>query len=120
MMVGTQGGLDISAGISDSSFYLNRFLGNIAQSIAPGAGVTLDSGSTRVGGSHYSTFAVTGNPSTTPYSYGNGFFDNFPYQSADPGRPVQITSPFPSGAAAVGSTKTISWIADACIYVDLS
>jgi nitrous oxidase accessory protein NosD len=120
MVVATQGGLDISSSISASSFYLNRFLGNIAQSIAPGAGVTLDSGSTRVGGSHYSTFAVTGNPSTTPYNYGNGFSDRFPYQSADLGRPVQISSSFPSGAAAVGSIKTISWIADACIYVDLA
>ncbi len=119
MMVGTQGGLDIAASTSTSAFYLNRFLESNAQSIAPGAGVTLDSGSTRVGGSHYSNFAVTGNPSTTPKSYGNGFFDNFPYQSADLGRPVQISSSFPSGAAAVGSTKTISWIADACIYVDL-
>jgi parallel beta-helix repeat protein len=123
----------ISAATTSGSLYLNRhFNATIHYSFSP-TGMQWDSGSTVLGGNYYSDFTTAnGNPSngSTPYtniidntSGGRGAYeDRYPYESESLGKTYGVLAQLPAAGAslAAGTFKTISWISQGCVFVDLT
>jgi parallel beta-helix repeat protein len=128
-----QEGEYINAATTSGSLYLNRHLNApLHYSFSP-TGMQWDSGSTVLGGNYYSDFTTAnGNPSngSTPYtniidntSGGRGLYeDRYPYQSEGLGKTYGVWAQLPAAGAslAAGTFKTISWISQGCVYVDLT
>jgi parallel beta-helix repeat protein len=126
-------GEQIDASASGISLFLNRHLNTPNHYTFAGASVQWDSGSTALGGNFFSDFlSSNGNPSngSTPYTRilqdnqgDTGLYkDNYPYQSESLGRQYLVSAVLPSAGSslAAGSLKTISWISQACVLVDLT
>jgi parallel beta-helix repeat protein len=123
----------IDAATTSGSLYLNRHLNaSVHYSLSP-TGMQWDSGSTVLGGNFYSDFtSANGNPSSgsTPYtnilqdtSGHRGLYeDRYPYQSETLGKTYGITMKLPAAGTslAAGTFKTISWISQGCVFVDLT
>ena len=126
-------GEDINAATTSGALYLNRHLNaSIHYSFSP-TGIHWDSGSTVLGGNYYSDFTTAnGNPSngSTPYTniYDNSsgakgvYEDRYPYQSEALGKTYGVMAQLPAAGAslAAGTFKTISWISQGCVLVDLT
>ncbi len=123
----------IDAATTSGSLYLNRHFNSPAHYSLSPSGMQWDSGSTVLGGSFYSDFgSANGNPSngSTPYtnifnnlSGGRGSYeDRYPYQSEQLGRSYGVAMQLPAAGAslAAGTFKTISWISQGCVFVDLT
>lgn len=117
---------------SSGSLYLNRHLNApLHYSFSPT--MQWDSGSTVLGGNYYSDFTTAnGNPSngSTPYTNiiddSNGdegiYKDRYPYKSEGLGKTYGVVTQLPAAGAslAAGTFKTISWISQGCVFVDLT
>jgi parallel beta-helix repeat protein len=123
----------IDAATTSGSLYLNRHFNDTIHYSFSGTGITWDSGSTVLGGNYYSDFTTAnGNPSngSTPYtnifdatSGGIGqYVDHYPYQSEALGKTYGVLAQLPAAGAslAAGTFKTISWISQGCVFVDLT
>jgi uncharacterized protein (TIGR03437 family) len=116
-----------------TSLYLNRhFNASLHYTFSPAA-VQWDSGSTVLGGNFYSDFSgANGNPSngSTPYTNiyqtsggAKGMYqDRYPYQSENMGKLYGVVAFLPAAGTslAAGTFKTISWVSQACVSVDLT
>jgi parallel beta-helix repeat protein len=117
------------------SIFGNRYFNDLNHYTFTGSGVTWDSGSNVLGGNFFSDFtSANGNPSngSTPYTNilnnqnntnNRGVYqDNYPYQSENLGKLYGVTVRTPASGiyAAVGSQRTISWISQGCVLVDLA
>jgi len=112
---------------SSGSLYLNRHLNApLHYSYSPTV-MQWDSGSAVLGGNYYSDFTTAnGNPSngSTPYTniIGGQYEDRYPYQSESLGKTYGVVAQLPAAGAslAAGTFKTISWISQGCVLVDLT
>jgi hypothetical protein len=112
--------------VTNSVLYMNRAIitGTYYQFSDTGAGVMWDAGP-RLGGNYWAGFAANGDPSngSTPFTNFNGgtFTDHYPYQHEYFGRPYQMQVNLPAAGATVaaGSQKTVAWISQGCVFVDI-
>ena len=115
----------IDAATTSAVLYMNRHLNaSLHYSLSP-SGIQWDSGSTVLGGNFYSDFtSANGNPSngSTPYTHINSGQDRYPYQSESMGKNYGVTMQLPAAGTslAAGTFKTISWISQGCVFVDLT
>jgi hypothetical protein len=118
-------GESLDAATSSAVLYTNRHL-NAPQHFSPNSsGIQWDSGSTVLGGSFYSDFtSANGNPSngSTPYTNISSGTDHYPYQAESLGKNYGVTVQLPAAGTslAAGTFKTISWISQGCVFVDLT
>jgi uncharacterized protein (TIGR03437 family) len=118
---------------SATSLYLNRHFNVPAHYSFSPAAVQWDSGSPVLGGNFYSDFsAANGNPSngSTPYTniYQNAagakgmYQDRYPYQSENLGKSYGVVALLPAAGTmlAAGTLKTIAWVSQECMLVDLT
>ena len=117
-------GEDIVDSATTGSLYLNRHF-NTATYFSLSSGMQWDSGSPVLGGNYYSNFtSANGNPGTIPYTniQGGKDQDRYPYESEALGKTYGVVTQLPASGAslAAGTFKTISWISQGCVLVDLT
>ncbi len=124
---------NINATTTSASLYLNRHLNAPDHYSFTPSGTQWDSGSPVLGGNYYSDFTTAnGNPSNGSTTYTNIFQDvqgdrgiykdNYPYQSESLGKTYGVAPILPAAGTylAAGTFKTISWVSQSCVFVDLT
>ncbi len=131
-MMNFHGGPSFWENVTNAKFFRNRLF-NVTEKWAMNpAGVVFDNGAV-VGGNFWTDHAAIGNPSQgTPYSniiydligHTGMYPDRFPYQDehlqASGTYEMQVREPYAAQYMAAGTTKTIRWNSQGCVYVDIS